>query len=240
MSQAGLHGLAGAYVAKVAVRPQDTPEGSERAKGLKFGFVLGALIPDVDFFVLGPMYLVNPAVALTMHRSYTHSILTTAVVVGVYWLLASGPRRDYLRGFAIGLGGGMLLHVVMDVLMWFSSVEWLWPLGYLGVPQTLDLWAWVEVPRVVSNLLGAADYLFFGLYYLFLGAAARRTGTCQGFLGRLRFLTNLQWVFFAVYTPLAFFLGDLFDIAHYAMFILVFFPMCLYVTFKMKETIHAL
>jgi len=39
---------------------------------------------------------------------------------------------------------------------------------------------------------------------------------------------------------LAFVLGSWFDIAHYAAFILVFFPLCLYVTAKMRETIYAL
>jgi len=211
MSQAGLHGLAGAYIAREWVKA-----------------------------LLGPMYLFNAAEAVKMHRSFTHSLLTTAVVVGILWLVASAKRRDYLKGFALGLGGGILSHLVMDVLMWFSGIQWLWPLGYLGVPQELNIWTWVHPPRVVSNLLGAADYLFFGLYYLFLAGAARRLGTDQEFLGRLRAFTTLQWVFLAIYTVLAFFLGGLFDIAHYAAFILFFFPLCLYVTVKMRQTIWAL
>jgi len=80
----------------------------------------------------------------------------------------------------------------------------------------------------------------FGLYYLYLAAAARRTGTSTAFLGRLRSITLIQWGLSAIYLILAFVLGSWFDIAHYAAFILVFFPLCLYVTAKMRETIYAL
>lgn len=240
MAQSGLHGLIGGYLAKAWVRGEDTSAGQERSKGLKFGFVLGAIIPDADLFLLGPMFLFNSELALKMHRSFTHSLVTTAAVVALVWLLASGAKRDYLQGFALGLGGGMVGHIVADIVLWFGGVQILWPLGYLGVPQSLNLWTWLDVPRVVSNLLGAADYLAFGLYYLFLAAAARRTGVGVDFLGRLKFFTALQWVFLALYTVLAFFLGGLFDIAHYAAFILFFFPVCLYVTVKMRPTIHAL
>lgn len=243
MAQSGLHGLVGGYVARAWVKAADSPAAVERTKGLKFGLVLGAIIPDADFFLLGPMYVI-PSLhqyALNMHRSWSHSLITTAVVVGLIWLLASGGRRDYLRGLALGLGGGILTHLFLDVLVWFSGIQYLWPLGYVGIPQTLNFWARLyQPPTVVSNILGALDYPAFGLYYLFLGSAARKAGTDSAFLPRLRALTVLQWVFTVIYLALAFVLGKAFDIAHYAAFILVFFPLCLYVTFKMKKTIWAL
>jgi len=241
MAQSGLHALIGGYVAKSWVKASDTPSGVERVKGLKYGLVLGALAPDVDFFLLGPMYLFNSELAVKMHRSFTHSLLTTAVFVGLLWLLAAGERRDYRRGLALGLGAGILTHLVADVIMWFGGIQVLWPLAYVGVPQSLDIWASLYAPpRLLSNILGALDYVAFGLYYLYLAAAARRTGTNTAFLGRLRSITLIQWGLSAIYLTLAFVLGSWFDIAHYAAFILVFFPLCLYVTAKMRETIYAL
>lgn len=243
MAQSGLHGLIGGYVAKAWVKAGDSPAAVEKTKGLKFGLVLGAIIPDVDFFLLGPMFVI-PALnkyAVNMHRSFTHSLITTAVVVGLLWLLASGQRRDYRRGLALGLGAGILTHLFFDVLIWFGGIQYLWPLGYIGIPQTLNIWAGLyQPPTVVSNILGALDYLAFGLFYLFLAGAARKAGTSTGFLPRLKLLTVLQWVFTVVYLGLAFVLGKSFDIAHYAAFILIFFPICLYVTSKMKETIWTL
>lgn len=114
----------------------DDPRAVEKAHGLKFGLVLGAMIPDVDFFLLGPFYVI-PALS-------------------------------------------------------------------------------------------------------FLASAARKTGTDQGFLPKLKVITAVQWVMTAIYLGLSFVLGGSFDIAHYAAFILLFFPLCLYVTVKMKKTIWAL
>ncbi len=246
MAQSGLHGLIGGYVAKTWVKAGDAPAAVERSKGLKFGLVLGAILPDVDFFVLGPLFVI-PGLnkyALAMHRSFTHSLITTAAFVGLLWLLAQGSRRDYRRGLALGLGAGILTHLVFDVILWFGGIQYLWPLGYVGVHQELNLWANLyQPPRVVSNILGALDYLAFGLYYLWLGAVARRKGTSAGFLPRLGRLTFVQWVLTVIYLALAVYLaprGMLFDICHYAAFILVFFPICLYVTAKMRETIWAL
>lgn len=239
MAQSGLHALAGTYMARAWVKTDDSPSGRETAGGLKFGLVLGALLPDADFFLLGPLYLFNTGLAEKMHRSFTHSLLTTLLVVGVIWLVALNRRSGYLKGFALGLGGGILSHMVLDVAMWFGGIQWLWPLGYVGVPQELNLWTWLAVPRWVSNLLGALDYLFFGLYYLYLARAARRLGTDHPFLGRLVAFTRLQWVTLAIFTGLAFVLGGWFDVAHYALFIVFFFPLSLYVTVKMRATIHA-
>ncbi len=243
MAQSGLHGLIGGYVARAWVKAGDSSAAVEKARGLKFGLVLGALIPDIDFFLLGPMFVI-PALnkyALSMHRSWTHSLITTAAVVGLLWLLASNRRREYLRGLALGLGGGILTHLFFDVLIWFGGIQYLWPLGYVGVPQTLNIWINLyQPPTVVSNILGALDYAAFGLFYLLLAATARKAGTNAGFLPRLRVLTLLQWVFAVAYLGLAFVLGESFDIAHYAAFILVFFPICLFVTCKMRETIWAL
>lgn len=238
--------MIGGWAARSWVKAGDTPARVEKAKGLKYGFVLGALIPDVDFFLLGPMFVI-PALnnyALSMHRSWTHSLITMVVVVGLIWLFAGGQRRDYVRGFALGLGGGILTHLVADVILWFGGIQVLWPLGYVGIHQELNIWANLyQPPRVVSNILGALDYPAFGLYYLWLAAVARKAGTNAAFLGRLKFFTVLQWIFTVIYLALAVYMRDmgmLFDIAHYAAFILVFFPICLYVTAKMKETIYAL
>lgn len=240
MAQSGLHALAGAYIARAWVKTEDSISGRAKAGGLKLGVVLGALLPDVDFFLLGPLYLFNTTLAVTMHRSFTHSLLFTLVIVGVVWLMAHARRSDHLKSLAWGLGVGILSHMVLDVAMWFGGIQWLWPLGYVGVPQELNLWRWLTVPREVSNLLGALDYLCFGLYYVYLGRAARRLATDQAFLGRLGWFTRLQWVLTVVFIGLAFVLGGWFDVAHYALFIVFFFPLSLYVTVKMRATIYGL
>jgi len=234
MAQAGFHGLIGLAGAAVR-RDEQSPVAVSGA--WKFGFVLGNLLPDADFFLLGPMFLVNSAAARTLHRSFSHSFLTIGVLTMVLTWLARG--RSDRRSLAFGLGLGMVLHSLVDIFVWFSGVNVLWPLGYLGVPSEINLWAMLPVPGVVSSLLGAVDYLAFALFFLYLGRLAKRLGTNGAFLPRLRFFGVLNLTVFVVYSALAFLLKPgLFEIAHYALFILAFFPICLYVTVKMRPTIE--
>lgn len=232
MAQLGIHGLVGLYGV-----PGTSRSAARDAGAFKFGFVLGNILPDADFFLLGITYLFNSKLAVTMHRSFSHSILVAALltaIIYVFWGSRPGARR-----LALGLGLGMLVHSVLDMLVWFSRVDFLWPLGLFGVNSVVNLWAWFKPPAIVSNLLGAADYLAFALYFLALRALAVRLETNTGFLGRLGRFTILQWILLVIYTVLSFFLsGPIFEVAHYALFILVMLPITLYVTFKMRATIE--
>src|SRR5690606_401636 len=88
-----------------------------------------------------------------------------------------------------------------------------------------------------SSLLGAFDYLAFALYYSYLRKKAEAFGTNQDFLPALGKWINLQWLFFITYSILAFILPlGLFNIAHYAAFILFFYPLALYITIRMRPT----
>lgn len=240
MAQLGIHGIVGLYGAKAAGSSASTaaasPETVRSKKDFAFGYVLGNLLPDTDFFLLVFAYLIAPKAAVTLHRSFSHSLLTIAVLTAVL-ALARGKAG---RPLAWGIGLGMLTHAVLDFFIWFSSVNFLWPLGYLGIPSTVNLWANFTTPPVLSNLLGAADYLAFALYFLFLRSAARRTGASTQWLPRLNFFINLQWVLTVVYGALSFFLnGTIFNIVHYAVFTLVMLPIVLWTTFKFRPAIEA-
>jgi len=227
MAQAGLHGIIGVYGASLC--GSRGALGTKWRAGFRFGLVLGSLLPDADFFLLGPLFLYDSRLALTMHRSFTHSILTIAALTILLYAIARGPRG---KGLAWGLGLGMLLHSLVDVFIWFSGVELFWPLG--GV----NLWAGVHNPGWVSNLLGTADYLAFALYYLYLRGLARGAGRRPDASWLNRWIV-LQWLAFVAFLLLTWFLPpDVFNIAHYALFILFFFPLALCITVKMRPCIE--
>lgn len=232
MAQAGLHGIVGVASAGPVNKVLKKKVSLENRKLLIWGLVLGNLIPDADFFLLGPAYLFDAELAMGFHRTFSHSILFIALVA-----LVMAFKNRYL---AVGLGVGMLMHALFDMLIWFSSVDFLWPLGMFGVSSTVYIWANVSIPEYLSALMGAFDYLAFGLYYLYLGKKAREFGTNEEFLPLLAKWTRLQWLFLVIFVPLAFVLPLwLFNIAHYAFFILFFFPLSLYITVKMRPTIEA-
>lgn len=243
MAQLGFHGAVGALVASAASSGKPVTRGR---RAMVFGYVLGNILPDTDFFLLGPLYLVSSELGLSMHRTWSHSVL--ALLVGLLSTfivsgMVKGDKKETARGMGLGIVLGMATHIALDILIWFSSVDLLWPLGAWGIGSKVDLWAGMRegIPGVVNSILGAADYLAFAVYFVYLKALSRRYGTDQSFLPRLTFFTNLQWVLFVVYMALAFVvLRGLFDIIHYAMFILVMLPIALYVTFKMRTTIESI
>ncbi|MEW6309130.1 MAG: metal-dependent hydrolase [Bacillota bacterium] len=227
LSQAGLHGIAGLYAGKLC---------KQANRGwLVYGLVLGSLLPDADFFLLGPLYLFSTKLGLMMHRTFTHSLLALVLVWAFFGLTAK--RGDTWVAFGKGILAGVALHMSMDVLTWFSGIDFLWPLGFFGVPSTINLWTWFHPPRWLSNLLGAMDYPAFAAFFMVLAHSARKQETNLDFLPRLKVYTTILWVLAAVFTALAFVLGGLFDIAHYALFILIFFPLTLHVVVKMRQTI---
>lgn len=258
MAQLGLHGALGLYVAsRVGAARRRTPPPAERAaapaqptaakeanavadsagtKAFKFAYVLGNLLPDVDFFLLGPIYLINSKVGGTMHRSFSHSLITIAAVAILVYALCRSPHR---REVASGIGLGMLTHVVVDIFVWFSAVRLLWPLNYAGVPATINLWATYQPPGWVSSMLGALDSAAIAFYFWYLLRIARRRGTDVAYQPRLRFWTLALLVPTVILGALAFVLGrGLFDIVAYGFFIPFLLPLTLLVTFRMKETIY--
>lgn len=263
MAQLGLHGALGLYVAsrvgathRRALRTEAStgteggatekaPDGNGTAlatgesrgtKVFKFAYVLGNLLPDVDFFLLGPIYLVNSKIGGSMHRTFSHSLLTIVAVTILVYVLSRSPER---RALAVGIGLGMLTHAVVDVLVWFSAVELLWPLNYAGLPAKVNLWANYQPPGWVSNLLGAVDSAAVALFFWCLLKTARRRGTDVAYQSRLAFWSAALLVPSVILGVLSFVLArGLFDIVAYGYFIPFLLPLTLLVTFRMKETIY--
>jgi len=232
--QLGFHAMMGMGMARALVR-KGTDEGR---RGLAFGLVLGNVLPDTDFFLLGPLYLVSSELGLQMHRSFTHSLITILLLFAILYYRSKSPYRQNL---ALGIAAGMLAHSIVDIFIWFSAVRFLWPLGLIGIPDTVNLWSEVHPPELVSALLGAADYLAFALFFWWMGRQALSAGTDGTFLPRLRAYARLSWVLFFVYTVVAFLVNlAVFNILHYAVFILVMLPLTLHLISRMRDTIYSL
>lgn len=232
MAQSGFHGLIGLYGNQVFLQRSSLPEKERR--DLKFGFVLGNILPDIDLIPLVLLYLFDSKLAMTMHRTFTHSFFTAGAIF-LFFLLRNR------RGLGLGLMAGMVLHSLVDILVWFSGVELLWPLNLFGLPGGVNLWANYTPPEIISSLLGAADYLAYGLYFLYLGHLALRQETNMDFLPRLRLYTNLQWLLTAIFVALAFVVKlSLFNILHYGLFSLVMMPLAIFITIKLRPAIEGM
>lgn len=236
MAQSGFHGIIGTALGRMVRKDSVDPGTAVLAKSLAFGLLVGNIAPDLDLIPLAITFLWNPALAMRMHRTATHSIVVIGLVTlaGRFFSTTKGAKS-----FFTGLGLGALTHTLVDVLVWFSGVDILWPLGSFGIPSRINLWKNVTIGRLPGNLLGAADFLAFGLFYTYLLRLGRRYETNVTFLPVLKRLAAFQFIAFGVYSTLAFFISRaLFEIAQYALFVVVCIPMTWYVVAKTRPTVE--
>jgi membrane-bound metal-dependent hydrolase YbcI (DUF457 family) len=130
--QGGVHLLTGLLLASLSKR-----------KEYKLGAVIGAILPDIDIFILAFAYLVIGDKAEVIHRSLTHSLLFLIVVPGIIVSMEFIPKiknkKDYdFLGLGIGLFFGFASHILLD-MMYLTGIYFLWPfssmeLGFPFVP----------------------------------------------------------------------------------------------------------
>jgi membrane-bound metal-dependent hydrolase YbcI (DUF457 family) len=222
MAQAGIHGLIGMAIRKL------TPART----WLMLGIVLGNLLPDADNLAVAVATVMKlPTEGL--HRTFTHSLITiVGVIVVFFWIgvLAKQPRWGNL---GIGLGIGMLMHIVLDLLIWFNGVAILWP-----IPSWVNLWSGYTPPDWFNKLMLSTEFLFIALFFVGLEGIAHRRNTDQEYLGKLRIWTWIQAALFVVFTVLVYVMQKGFMTPYGAVYLLSL-ALAVGVTIRMRKTVEA-
>jgi membrane-bound metal-dependent hydrolase YbcI (DUF457 family) len=221
MAQAGLHALIGLGVCRWT--PQRT--------WLALGLVLGNMLPDADILAMA-VATVGGLPSEGLHRTFTHSLFTVAILLPAFRVVAWATGRRQWWNLGLGLGLGMLMHIALDLAIWFRGVQILWPL-----PLQVDFWRNVAVPGWWSTFELPAEFLCFALLFLTLHGLARRHGTDLAFLRRLRFWIFVQSVLFVSLAVLAFALGEGYRVVHGA-FYLPSLGLAIGVVIRMRGTLE--
>ncbi len=222
MAQAGLHGLVGMAVRKMAGKKE----------WLVLGILLGSFVPDMDNVGVAVATLTKMPTE-GIHRTMTHSIFFMAAVVIVFYLIGQWKKDVRWTNLGIGLGLGMLLHSLLDLLIWFNGVALFWPL-----PIWVNLWANTTPPAWFMKFMDPAEFLFFGLYLWTLGLWARKTSTDSEYMKTHRAWLILEAVLFVVFTPLAYIMTKGFLTLFGAFYLFSIF-MAFFVTIRMRKTVEA-
>lgn len=222
MAQAGIHGLVGVAVRRWAPARQ----------WLLLGIVLGNLLPDADNLAVA-VATVTGGSTEGLHRTFTHSLFFVLALVVVFGLVGAVAKRPSYGNLGLGLGLGVLLHVVLDLLVWFNGVEILWPL-----PSWVNLWEGVTPPEWLSNLLMPLEMLFLAAYFWGLAVLARRQGTDLARLGELRLWTIVQLLLFLVFVVLVYTLDSGFLTIYGAAYLLSL-GLAAVLTIRLRQTIEA-
>ena len=222
MAQAGMHGLVGMAVRKLAGRKE----------WLLLGILLGSFIPDMDNVgVAGATLTKMPTDGI--HRTMTHSVFFMAAVVIVFYLIGQMKKDARWSNLGLGLGLGILLHVLLDLVIWFNGVNLFWPLG-----GEINFWANTTPPEWFMKFMDPAEFLFFGLFLWALGTWAHKAGTDGEFMKTHRIWLILEAALFVIFTPLVYIMTKGFLTIFGAFYLFSLF-MTFFVTIRMRKTVAA-
>jgi len=190
------------------------------------------MLPDADILAVAVATVAGlPTEGL--HRTFTHSLFTIAILLPAFRVAAWATGRRQWWNLGLGLGLGILMHITLDLAIWFRGVQILWPL-----PLQVDFWRNVVVPGWWSTFELPAEFLCFALLFVTLHAVAVRHGTDSAFLRRLRFWICVQSLLFVSLAVLAFALGEGYLVVHGALY-LPSLGLAMYVVIRMRGTLEA-
>ncbi|MFQ5399777.1 MAG: metal-dependent hydrolase [Anaerolineae bacterium] len=223
MAQAGIHGIVGVV----------TRKWTAARKWLALGVVLGNMLPDADNLAVAAATLTGSSTE-GLHRTFTLSLFTVLAIVVVFYAIARASGRPRWGNLGLGLGIGVLMHILLDLVIWFNGVEILWPL-----PSWINFWEGVAPPLWWSQLMLPVEMLFFALFFFLLEKRARKLGTDSGFLRPLRRWTLVQAALFLIFLVLVYVMEKGFLTIFGAVYLLSL-GLAFGVTIRMRETVEAI
>lgn len=230
MPQNGIHAIVG-----VAAR-----KWMPKREWLLLGVVLGNMFPDLDNLVVAFANLALGQSAAEAgelyHRTFTHSVFTILVMVLLFNGIAALTRNEKWKNFGLGFGIGILLHMLVDLVLWFNGVPLFWPFG-----GEINFWSWFTVPEWLKIVLDTGEFLAFGLYFLLLVSLSRRQGTDTDRQNSTRIWGYVELILFIVFTALFYTIGTeglIYQI--FGALYLVSLIVGMVITTKMKATVETL
>eukprot|EP01112_Ceratiomyxa_fruticulosa_P001898 TRINITY_DN1204_c0_g1_i2.p1 TRINITY_DN1204_c0_g1~~TRINITY_DN1204_c0_g1_i2.p1 ORF type:complete len:274 (-),score=24.75 TRINITY_DN1204_c0_g1_i2:60-881(-) len=170
MGQYGVHCLLSLFT--VYLLPFFMPY--ESFASFSVGLFVGNVFPDLDTYPMAVVLFINPKFAAHMHRTYLHSIVTAlllCLILCAFQLIRN--RKGYqsidsqinLKSAGLGLFVGSAIHILLDIVFWFSPIDIIWPFCIGDVLCTkINLWINTYVPELLAKLLTASEMLAFALF----------------------------------------------------------------------------
>jgi len=223
MAQAGIHSMVGMAIRKW------TPA----RKWLMLGIVLGNLLPDADNLAVAVATVMEKSTE-GLHRTFTHSLFFVAAIILVFYGVAWVSKRSEWGNLGLGLGLGVLMHILLDLLIWFNGVEILWPL-----PSWVNLWTNVTPPEWWNKLMMPVENLFFALFFILLASTARKRNTDGEYLPKLRVWTWVQGILFLAFLVMVYTMESGFLTIFGAVYLLSL-GLAFGITIRMRKTVEAI
>ena len=225
MPQNGIHAMVGLA----------TRKWMPKKEWLLLGVVLGNMFPDLDNLVVAYATLAKLPNPEHFHRTFTHSIFTILAMLLLFYIVAAVTKNQKWNNFGMGFSIGILMHILLDLVLWFDGVALLWPLG-----GEVNLWAGFVMPEWFLILRNTGEYLMFGFYFLLLGSLSRKGGTDVGHQNSAKIWAYTEFGLFVVFAGVFFasgMKGLLFTI--YGALYLLSIIVAMVVTVRMRSTVDS-
>ena len=222
MPQVGIHGMVG----------MATRKWLGAREWLLLGAMLGSFVPDMDNVGVAVATLMKMPTA-GIHRAMTHSVFFMSAVVLVFYFIGRWKKEERWNNLGVGLGLGILLHSLLDLILWFNGVALFWPLG-----GKINFWANTIPPEGFMKFMDPAEFLCLGLYLWLLGSWARKHNTDSEFMNMHRVWMWLEFGLFIIFTPLVYVMTKGFPTIFGVLYLFSLF-MTFFVTIRMRKTVEA-
>ena len=227
MPQNGIHAIVGTAVAR---------RWMPKKEWLVLGVVLGNMFPDLDNFVVAYATLAKLPNPEHFHRTFTHSVFAIVTMLILFYVIAAITRNAKWKNFGIGFSAGILMHILLDLVLWFNGVELLWPLSV----YELNFWSWFVMPPWLKIFLDTGEFLAFGLYFLLLGSLARQYGTDAERQSSSKIWAYIEFGLFILFTVLFFAIGAKgLHNTIFGLLYLVSIVVAMIMTIRMKQTLES-
>ena len=192
MPQNGVHAIIGTV----------TRKWMPQKEWLLLGVVLGNMFPDLDNLVVAYATLAKLPDPEGFHRTFTHSLFTIALILVLFYIIAAVTQNEKWKNFGNGFGVGILMHILVDLVLWFNGVALLWPIQY-----ELNFWSGFVTPAWLKIFLDTGEFLAFGLYFLLLNSLSQKQNTDGDRRRSLNMWAIVQFTLFILFTLMFFVMG---------------------------------
>jgi len=222
MAQAGIHGMVGVAMRKLSIKKE----------WLFLGIVVGNMAPDLDALVVAYATLTGGDTH-GLHRTWSHSIPIIVLVVLLFYVITTIRKSRRVGNLGLGIGVGMLIHSLVDLMIWFRGVQILWPF----YPE-INFWSSYTPPAWwFDKFESALEFGMIALFLFILGRIASKQATDMDFLSKLNIWIGVEVALFLIFLVLVYVWAGHF-IAYGAAYIFSLL-MAIIVTFRMRKTIEA-
>ena len=227
MAQIGLH----AYIALSLKKKLPAK------KWFFVSFLFGSILPDIDgLFIFLSSLIIPLNISLNIyHRTFTHNIFIVIFLYLFFLIIYEIKKNKSYLYIGNGMMLGMLLHLSIDIFLWFDSIHLFWPLP----SNRIDLWSNLSISIWIVKLLMVFEFIFFRLFAWEMTKIVIECPQKNGcYLQSLNYFMRIQVFFIITFSIISYFLNESIIYYFFSFYYIPSMIIMIYYVYKLKNSIN--